>query len=124
MKIICQWHKMLAKAGSNFCPTINKPSHNCQRLLKYRQNGKISSNLATFGRKNWNTKSLILFHFKKVKQNYKILSNTSSQAIKCATTTTYCFALKNVKRVNWNLCVLEILLSNKGNIKLQIQQQD
>ena len=36
---------MLTKAGSIFCTTLNKPSHNYLRLLKYSQNCKISSNL-------------------------------------------------------------------------------
>ena len=31
------WHKMLAKAGSKFCPTLNKPSHN-----SLRHNAKIA----------------------------------------------------------------------------------
>ena len=34
---------MLIKVGSNICPTLNKPSHSCLRLLKYSQNGEISA---------------------------------------------------------------------------------
>ena len=41
-----KWHKMLTKAVSHFCPTLNERSHNCQRLFKYCQNGEISPNLA------------------------------------------------------------------------------
>ena len=39
-----QWHKRLTKVGSNFCHTLNKPSH---KLLIYCQNGEISPNLVT-----------------------------------------------------------------------------
>ena len=42
-----QWRKMLTKVGSNFCPILNKHSHNCPRLLKYCQTGEISPNLVT-----------------------------------------------------------------------------
>ena len=37
-----QLHKMMTIAGSNFCPTLNKPSYNRIILLKYCQTGEIS----------------------------------------------------------------------------------
>ena len=35
------------KEGSKFCPTLNKPSKNCQSLLKFCRSCKFSLNLVT-----------------------------------------------------------------------------
>ena len=44
---VCSFDTMLAKLGLNLCQKLNKPSKDCQRVLKFCQSGEISPNLVT-----------------------------------------------------------------------------
>ena len=43
----CCFGKMFVKVGWKFCPKLNKPSKDWQKVLKIGQSGEISSNLVT-----------------------------------------------------------------------------
>ena len=48
---LAQWQKRIAKVGSNFCQTINKPLQNRPKLFKYWHDCTISPNLVTLRRR-------------------------------------------------------------------------
>ena len=44
---VCYFDELFAKLGWQFCQILNEPSNNCQRVLKFCQNGEISPNFVT-----------------------------------------------------------------------------
>ena len=54
--------KKVAKVGWQFCQISNKPSKNCQRLIKFRQSDEISPNMVR----------AIPIHMRNVLQNYSM----------------------------------------------------